>query len=359
MHIQAFPATLRPAALPLAAAACLWLTACGGGSVAETPTEQAQALAFKGSTRAPKPSPSPPATNLPAAPANTLQTGITIPGFPHKLTIYRPATATKAIVFLHGHGGNTWQLAYDLGFNRVMAPQSARNVNWDWLARNGIIAVFAQGQALPAKQGATWNNYVSDSGQDDVGFLKALSTYVRSQYGVTDVSLSGHSAGGAMTARMWCEATTSYDAYVSLAGPMPSATYPRPGPPCLPQAPAPYYIVVGGKDSALPRFALGEVTPTPQEMAVGLSNTILISEWARHQGRSNAVCGETPVMEDETVDPSGPTWNACDARIRYRIVTNADHPIASLEQYAHVRMVDLIAEFLSQSEHTAGLAAGR
>ena len=162
-----------------------------------------------------------------------------------------------------------------------------------------------------------------------------------------------------MTARMWCEATPSYNAYVSLAGPMPSATYPQPGPPCVPLARAPYYIVVGGKDSALPRFALGHVTPTPEQTAVGLTDPILISEWARHQGRSNAVCGETPAMKDQSVDPSGPTWNACDARIRYTIVTDADHPIASLEQNAHARMVDLIAGFVSQSAGAPGLTAGR
>ena len=300
-----------------------------------------------------------PSNPLPPAPANTLQVGIKIPGFPHAVTVYRPAGATKAIVFLHGHGGTTWQFAYDLGFNRVMAPQTAKNVNWDWLTRNRVIAVFAQGQTLPGTKGAAWNNYVFDSGQDDVGFLRTLSAYARSQYGVTDVSLSGHSAGGAMTARMWCEATPSYNAYVSLAGPMPSATYPQPGPPCVPLARAPYYIVVGGKDSALPRFALGHVTPTPEQTAVGLTDPILISEWARHQGRSNAVCGETPAMKDQSVDPSGPTWNACDARIRYTIVTNADHPIASLEQNAHARMVDLIAGFVSQSAGAPGLTAGR
>lgn len=359
------PTTVRPTALALAAVACLGLAACGGGAADNEAAEQGHGKVLGSPTKA---------TSLAApgavgrmgasnrllpVPADKLQAGIKIPGFPHEITVYRPANATRAIVFLHGYGGSTWQLAYDLGFNRVKAPQTAKNVNWDWLTRNRIIAVFPQGQTLPGTQGASWNNYVFDSGQDDVGFLKALSAYVRSQYGVADVSLSGHSAGGTMTARMWCEATTSYNAYVSLAGPMPSATYPQPGPPCMPLASAPYYIVVGGKDSALPRFALGVVTPTPEEIAVGLTDTILVSEWLRHQGRSNAVCGETPAMKDERVDPSGPTWNACGSRIRYTVVTDADHPIASLERNAHVRMVDLIAGFASQSQAALGLTAGR
>ncbi len=345
--MQAHPlhAALRPAALPLTAAVCLLLAACGGGAVDE-PTEQAQSLTRSGDTKATISGASAAKAGLPAAPANTLLADIRIPGFPHKVTVYRPAGATKAIVFLHGHGGNTWQLAYDLGFNKVMAPQTARNVNWDWLSRNGIIAVFAQGQAGPGSKLPTWSNYVFDSGQDDVAFLTALSNYVRAQYGVSPVALSGHSAGGVMTARMWCEATFAFDDYVSLAGPMPSTTYPLPGPTCTPAAPAPYYIVIGGKDSKLSMFAAGVTTPTPQQVSAGLTDTILTSEWARHQDRSNIACRETPTLGAAVADATGPTWNSCDARVRYKVVTNADHPIASLEQYAGIKMVDLIARFM-------------
>lgn len=349
MHTHAFPACLRPTTLPLAAAACLWLAACGGGNGVDEPTEQPQSLEqAAGVTQTRKLATKTPAAAPTPASANTLQVGIAIPGFPHKLTVYRPAGATKAIVFLHGHGGNTWQFAYDLGFNRVKAPQTAKNVNWDWLARNGIIAIFAQGQAQAGGSLPTWSNYVFDSGQDDVAFLKALSSYVKTQYGATEVSLSGHSAGGVMTARMWCEATTAYKSFVSLAGPMPSASYPQPGPSCIPLASAPYYVVIGGKDSKLPMFAAGATTPTPEQIAIGLTDTILTSEWRRHIERSSVVCGETPALDDARIDASGSTWNACGARIRYTVITNADHPIASLEQNAHIRMADLIAEFASR-----------
>ncbi len=344
MQAHKFPAVLRPAALPLAVAACLWLTACGSGI--DEPTEQAQGLAAGADARAAPLRARAPATIPATATANTLLVGIKLAGYPHKVDVYRPAGATKAIVFLHGQGGTTWKLAYDLGFNRVNAPQSAKNVNWDWLSRNGIIAVFAQGQALPGTRLPGWNNYVFDSGQDDVAFLSALSTYVRTQFGVSQVALSGHSSGGAMTARMWCEATSAYDEFVSLAGPMASATYPQPGPTCVPQTPAPYFLVIGGKDSKLPMFALGDRTPTPEQIAAGLTDTILTSEWARHQDRGFAVCGETPSLDAAVADATGPTWNACDSRVRFRVVSDADHPIASLEQFAKVRMVDLIAQFM-------------
>lgn len=348
MSIDALPKALRPASLALAAASCLVLAACGGGGPDDEPTEQAQGVARTGATTKSTLATRRGVDIAPAASANTLQVGVTIPGFPHKLTVYRPAGATKAIVFLHGLGGTTGQFAYDLGFNRIRAQQTAKNVNWDWLARNGIIAVFAQGQVPPGGTLPAWSNYVTDSGQDDVAFLKALSGYVKTKYGASEVSLSGHSAGGAMTARMWCEASTAYKAFVSLAGPMPSTTYPQPSPTCVPSQPAPYFIIVGGKDSKLPAFASGRTTPTPEQIAAGLTDTILTSEWGRHQDRSGAVCGEAPALADQSVDATGPTWNNCNGRVRYSIVTNADHPVASLEQNAHVRMVDLIAGFVAK-----------
>jgi len=325
----------RIGALTGAAVFCLSLAACGGGDATdETPTDREQ-LSMS--------------TITSVAATNTLQVGITIPGYPHKIDVYRPAGATKAIVFLHGRGGTTGQLAYDMGFNRTIAAPTTRTVNWDWLTRNGIIAVFPQGQVMPGTTVSTWSNYLTNSGQDDVAFLGALSSYTKAQFGATEVSLTGHSNGGAMTARMWCEGTTAFKAFVSMAGPMVSPTYPIPSPTCTPLAQAPYYIIVGGKDQQLAKFVLGGPPPTSEEVAAGLTDTILVSEWQRHQGRSLAVCGETPPLSGSTMAASGPTWNACGARVRYTIVSNADHPISSLEQYAGVKMVDVIAGFVASS----------
>jgi len=332
------PAPRRPYTLTLVAVFCLSLAACGGGGSADTALAEPVAL---------QPDDNSPLMSISAAaPTNTLQVAITIPGYPHKVDVYRPVGATKAIVFLHALGGRTGQLAYDLGLNRLMAAPTAKNVNWEWLTQNGVIAVFPQGLAKPGTTLPTWSNYVFDSGQDDVGFLKALSSHVKSQYGATEVSLAGHSDGGVMTARVWCEATTSYKAFVSLAGPMPSSTYPSPGPTCTPLVPAPYYMLVGGKDTKLGSFAIGKAAPTPEQMAAGLTDSILVSEWHRHEDRSRVVCAEKPLLAYSSVAATGPTWNACSAHIRYTVVANADHPIASLERYAGIRMVDVIAGFV-------------
>lgn len=337
MRLRA-PSTISCAIARTAGALCVTvLAACGGGTAGDE-TIDAQAAQQSGDAKATK--------LAAAAPTPTLKVGIRLPGFPHKVDVYQPAGATKAIVFLHGHGGTTWQLAHDLGFNRVLAPVAAKNVDWDWLARNGIIAIFAQGQALPGTTRPTWNNYVFDSGQDDVAFLKSLATYVRTQLGATEVSLSGHSSGGTMTARMWCEAPTSYKAFVSLAGPMPSPTYPQPGPMCVPLAHVPYYVLIGSKDTKLPMFTAGVTAPTPAQTAAGLTSSVLTAEWTRHQARSDGICGETSELNGAIVDTTGSTWAACQGHSRYTVVADADHSIASLEQNAHARMVDLIAGFV-------------
>jgi len=337
MPTQNLSSTHRRFTLTLVAAFCLSLAACGGGGSEDEPASVSETPAAVDGMK----------SIAAVATTNTLLAGITIPGYPHKVDVYRPAGATKAVVFLHGHGGTSGQLAQNLGFNRTQAPVTAKNVNWDWLAANGIIAVFPQGQARPPSPLGTWSNYVFDSGQNDVAFLGALSAHVKAQYGATEVSLSGHSAGGVMTARMWCEGTTAYKAFVSMAGPMVSSAYPMPMPTtCTPLAPAPYYMLVGGKDTKLPVFTAGVTTPTPEQIAAGLTDSILTTEWLRHQGRAQRVCGETPVLSGSTVAATGPTWNACGGSVRYMVISNADHPIASLEQYAGVKMVDLIAGFV-------------
>lgn len=279
---------------------------------------------------------------------DTLQVASTLPGFPHTFDVYRPAGATKAIVFLHGLGGYSWQIAYDLGLNSMMTTPTTSTVDWDWLEQNHTIAIFPQGQIPAGSTSPTWSDYVQNSGADDVGFLKALATYAKTQLGVTEVSISGHSDGGAMTARMWCEATTSYKAFVSLAGPMPSKTYPTPAATCTPLSKAPYYAVIGGADTTLQAFSRGAIQPTAQQISVGLTNSILVSEWSRHRDRATKVCGTAALLVPTSTPTYGETWNSCNSQVRYTVVTNADHPIESLQQYMGVQMLDLIRGFVQQ-----------
>lgn len=275
---------------------------------------------------------------------HTLQVGVKLPGFPHAVDVYRPAGATRAIVFLHGHGGRSWQMAHDLGVNRKYRTATARNIDWSALERLGVIAIFPQGQAPATGQLPTWNNHVFDSGQDDLSFLAALSAHARAAWGARSVTLSGHSSGGTMAARMWCEGTLAFDAFFSIAGPMPSADYPTYGPTCMPLAPRPYAVVIGDRDTKLGMFAVGVTEPSPEQAAAGLTDSILVSEWWRHGDRGENVCGNLTTLETAAT-AAGPSWSACGGTLRYTVVRGADHPVASIEQYAGQRLLDWVAGF--------------
>jgi polyhydroxybutyrate depolymerase len=324
---------------------CASLAACGGGDEpvaddanADATATRAEPLAARRSVRVERPAPTA------ATSGNTLEIGTTIAGFPHKVDVYRPAGATRAIVFLHGNGGTSGALAYTLGFSRSGFP-SARSVNWEWLSQNGVIAVLPQGQAAPGSTLRTWSNYIFKSGQDDVAFLSALASNVKSKYGMADVSLAGYSAGGTMTARVWCEAGGMYKAFVSVAGPMMSGT--GTGVTCTPAAPAPYFVMFGDKDTVLPGYNPGLAAPTSEQAAAGLTSGYLVAEWTRHGDRGRAVCGETTQLSGASTSAAGATWNNCGDRIRYMVVKNADHFIPTIEAATGAKLVDTIAGFVN------------
>lgn len=273
---------------------------------------------------------------------HVLEVGTTVAGFPHKVDVYRPAGATRAIVFLHGNNGTTGALAYTLGFSRGAVP-SARTVNWEWLSQNGVIAVLPQGQAAPGSTLRTWSNYIFKSGQNDVAFLGALATLVRSRYGVADVSLAGYSSGGMMSARMWCEASDAYRSYVSVAGPMMSGS--GLGLTCTPPLPAPYAVLLGARDPVLPAYNPGLPPPTAEQAAAGLTSGFLVAEWTRHGDRSRGTCGESPPLTGVDAG-TGPAWAQCGDRLHYTVVTQADHTLTSFQNALGTKIVDTILGLL-------------
>ena len=55
------------------------------------------------------------------------------------------------------------------------------------------------------------------SGQDDVSFLRALVSHLRGSLSLPRMYLTGHSNGGMMANRMWCETGDSlFDGFVGL-----------------------------------------------------------------------------------------------------------------------------------------------
>jgi poly(3-hydroxybutyrate) depolymerase len=187
----------------------------------------------------------------PPAVADTLLS-ITVAGYPHAVNVYRTAGATRAIVLLHGGGGDLNAVAYQVGLNSSATQTSDATINWAWLDANKVTLVVPQGQHIASNPGATtWSNHAMTSGQDDAAFLQALAAKVRSDYGLADITLMGHSMGGVMTNRMWCESNATFNRYVSLAGPA-SSSYNQAATPCAPgSAAAPYLGIIGDSDSVM------------------------------------------------------------------------------------------------------------
>lgn len=290
----------------LASLVTVLLTACGGGSDDDSP---------------------PLTVTPPDSPTETLTVNTSIAGFPHAIDIYRPANATRAVILLHGGLGTKDQIAYNVGINLTRNLPTTTSVNWNWLRERGVILVTPQGQAINGSPANTWSNYVMTSGQDDVGFLKALAQHVRTTYGVSEVYLMGHSMGAVMTNRMWCESGATFNGYAAFAGP---AAVGLQGGACRPDTKRPYYGIVGAQDTVLQASDWSAPTWTLTNLVANTAafvNPVVVGEWAQFVARSNDVCNENVSLTGKVVADNIETWTSCSGRLRVRHALALDHSL--------------------------------
>ncbi|PTT83960.1 hypothetical protein DBR42_15510 [Pelomonas sp. HMWF004] len=288
------------------------LTACGGGGDA-------------GSTPAP-------------TPVSDQLLSTTVSGYPHAVNVYRTAGATRAIVLLHGGGGDLNAVAYQVGLNASAGTTTPATINWAWLAANKVTLVVPQGQHIASNPGATtWSNHAMTSGQDDKAFLQALAAKVRRDYGLADITLMGHSMGGVMTNRMWCESPASFNRYVSLAGPASSA-FNLPGTPCAPgSAPPPYMGIIGDRDSVMQTTGAWEAATwqlSPPVVASSMAawvNTVVIGEFQQQRTRTALVCAGSLDSNGFTSSGNVDTWTSCAGQLVLKRVRGAEHGVASID----------------------------
>lgn len=265
---------------------------------------------------------------------------------PHAVQAYRPKGATRAIVFLHGGGGTQHAIAYQMGLKTTLeAAPTMDTVNWSALASAGVIAVFPQGQAVTGNA-RTWRNHTMDSGQDDMAFLASLAAELRRRYGITQVALAGHSMGGAMVQRVWCEAPTTFQSYVSFAGPA-SARYLNTQTPCSLGGRAPYLGMFGDEDTVITGAWEAQTwLVSPAVVALqpaGFVNPLMAGEWQNFQTRTQAMCGEAPGAR--TVEGRADRWQACGGRLQVALGKGAGHDIASISAALGRPAFDLVATF--------------
>lgn len=312
MSDRALHRVLLARAILLTAALCV--AACGGGSDG-------------GGSSAPTPVP---------VPVDQLVT-MSVAGYPHAVDVYKTAGATRAIVLLHGGGGNKSAIAYQVGLNTDTSTTTFGTINWAWLDANKVMLVVPQGQHLSSEPNATtWRNYAMNSGQDDKAFLQALAAKIRSDHGIANITLMGHSMGGVMTNRMWCESSATFDAYVSLAGPA-SSEFNKSTTPCAPVAAKPYMGIIGDSDEVMQTAGLWEAatwTVNPVWVRASVTawdNDVVIGEFQQQQARTAIVCSGTLASQAYVDAGNVDTWTSCGGRLVLKRVLGAEHGVSSID----------------------------
>ncbi|MGC6418519.1 MAG: alpha/beta fold hydrolase, partial [Bradymonadia bacterium] len=266
-----------------------------------------------------------------------------IDGHPGRVfDVYMPTIGPRQVViFLHGGAGSKEGSADHLRLS---------GISQEALDETGTAWILPQGANANVSGTPTWTNYVMDSGyrgpngEDDVAFLIELARWGLAQLGSDTVALGGHSNGGMMTHRMWCEADDPFDRFVSVAGP-PSAEFnPNDISPRECRGSKPYWAILGTEDGVLKNQDLDAeiwtIAPAAQNEAF-LNPNLLNERFAHNALRRVAVCPDnTAVRERE--DGARLVYSSCGARLRVwfirpprgeRIRGVGQHPISTLEEH--------------------------
>lgn len=279
---------------------------------------------------------------------------VAFPETPGRLVdAYVPSAAPqRVVVFLHGGGGTKEGVAGQLGLSDLTQPA---------LDALGAVWMVPQGESLGGNP-ATWSNHVMTSDEDDVAYLTTLAGVLRGHWPSTPIVLAGHSNGGMMTHRMWCEAGSAYDEYMSVAGP-PSVRFD----PDLGELPCvgvrPYWAIVGDTDRVLNTEGNGlDATWTIDTSLVDASpeaflNPTLINEARAHRAlRARGLCPESTLLDPVDVPATAPRrreWSDCGGRLRFWWVRAqqpypafglGNHTIRNLEEDGDFVLRDLIAD---------------
>lgn len=294
----------------------------------------------------------PDAPGLDAAPPDAPQTAtlisnVQLDGYPHLIDIYVPSAPERAVVFLHGGGGSKEGGAQrELGIAGAPVPPSTEPTpDTAWLAAHHTVFVLPQGQHVDgAARAPTWSNYVMTSGADDVAFLSDLAGALRAGTldarvpAVSRVHLAGHSNGGMMANRMWCEAPAVFDAYSALSGPasvqLSRGSIPDDplagAHPCTPSVARPYLGVVGDADTIIqtaaswtaPTWAINTCLQSGSGDAFvdpGLLNELLFQRTVRLPARCTGAAAEPTTTGNVT------RWSDCDGSLQLLRIAGAEH----------------------------------
>lgn len=269
-----------------------------------------------------------PGTGTSADTTVTVRANQTLASWPQTIDYYIPSNATTAVIFLHGGGGKKEGIAYNLGIksDNGNSTYTTSSAGQDWLIQQKVIAIFPQGQSV-AGNNWTWSNYVMTSGVNDVAFLQALVAAIKSDSSLPAISkvyLVGHSNGGMMANRFWCESPSTFDGYVSLVGP------PAPGlSGCTPSTIKPYLSVIGDHDSVLmttgnmaaTQWTIKPILVASEPSAWVDSTPKVLNDKVYYSTRVSTACGESAASG--TTSGQVTSWSNCGGKIQLKVIAQA------------------------------------
>ena len=195
------------------------------------------------------------------------------------------------------------------------------------------------------------------SGANDVAFLLDLGAEIQRTTGVTEIVLAGHSNGGMMTHRMWCDVPESFDLFVGISGP-PSVAYDNEHvaweADCV--GTRPYWSIVGSQDSVLnaselePYWSSSNADGPPW---LRLSENVINPRRAHQRLRVPLVCSDSgtadPRGDVDQSDARKTIWSACGNTVRLWWVEQnrrrGGHTIADLEADAGFNLAEELADW--------------
>lgn len=136
----------------------------------------------------------------------------------HKFDIYFPenfdaSTTHPLVVMLHGFGNSAESFATQTKFEKEACKE-------------GYVVVYLT--STPDSKGDIgWNSGLGESDKDDVGYIKALVSYLQKEYNCDKnrTFAVGFSNGAFMTQRLAVDADDTFTGVASVAGMMPKLTW--------------------------------------------------------------------------------------------------------------------------------------
>ena len=142
----------------------------------------------------------------------------TYDGVYHEFILCLPENAKDAplVLMLHGYGESADKFKDITRFDQTAVPE-------------GYAVCYITGAPNPKDHTSLrgWNSGIASGGNDDMGFLMALSDYLRGEYGLSKDKLFaiGFSNGAFLVHRLAVEAGDKFTGLVSVAGKMPETMW--------------------------------------------------------------------------------------------------------------------------------------